>query len=35
MITKLALQIILEGVLHTEDEDKCNNENIGKVNLTK
>jgi hypothetical protein len=29
MTTKLALQKILKGILHTEEEDKCNQEIIG------
>jgi hypothetical protein len=30
-----ALQKILKGILHTEEEDKCNHENMRKINLTK
>jgi hypothetical protein len=30
MATKLTLQKILKGVLHTEEEDKYNQENMGK-----
>jgi hypothetical protein len=29
MTTKLALQKILKGILHTEEEDKCNQEITG------
>jgi hypothetical protein len=30
MTTKPTLQKILKGILHTEEEDKCNSENTGK-----
>jgi hypothetical protein len=34
MNTKPALQKILKGILHTEEEDQCSHENPGKINLT-
>jgi hypothetical protein len=35
MITKPALQKILKRIVHTEEEDKCNHEIMGKINLTR
>jgi hypothetical protein len=35
MNTKQALQKLLKGILHTEEQGKCNHENVGtKINLT-
>jgi hypothetical protein len=35
MTTKSALQKILKGILHTEEQDKFNHENMGKINISK
>jgi hypothetical protein len=33
MTTKPTLEKKLKGILHREEEEECNNENMGKINL--
>jgi hypothetical protein len=33
--TKPALQRIFKGILHTEEKEKCNHENVGETNHTR